>query len=205
MISVNLYQVHKTLPHRFAESVLVASQEILDEFSSAFAELVAQPSVPAGIAAQQKSFVTYTAPSLESQAPEVTLLEARSLLASSGTTGFRTWEAALCLGTYLFSSVATNLVRGRRVLELGAGTGFLSILCAKYLGATHVLATDGSEEVIDDLKTNLRLNKLDDVALVDASILKWGHTFLGGKLDDERSDGAYDVIFGADLVGHSIA
>ena len=158
------------------------------------------PSISEGITAQQKSYVTYTAPSPALNAPQVTLLEARSLLASSGTTGLRTWEAALHLGTYLFSSEGKDLVIGKNIIELGAGTGFLSILCAKHLGAKHVLATDGDGGVIDDLTTNIFLNGLDRSGFIDTAVLKWGYALVDDIFEDSEGSLKYDLVLGADVV-----
>ena len=122
------------------------------------------------------------------------------MLASSGTTGFRTWEAALFLGTYLCSTEGQKLIRGKCILELGSGTGFLSILCAKHLGAGHVLATDGSGEVITHMQTNLSLNGLDSGKSMDTATFLWGHTLVGGVLDINQETSNYDVVLGADVV-----
>jgi len=151
-------------------------------------------------AAQQKSYVTYTAPLRESDAPRITLLEAPSLLASSGTTGFRTWEAALHLGSYLVSEHGRSLVSTKNVLELGAGTGFISILCAKHLGTRHVLATDGSQEVVNGLKTNISVSGLDESEKIGANILQWGHALIGGIADCRAEKQVYDLAIGADVV-----
>ena len=159
-----------------------------------------QPLLSASEAAQQKAYVTYTAPIPGQNTAQVTLLEAPSLLASSGTTGFRTWEAALFLGSYLSSSEGTQLISGKSVLELGAGTGFLSILCAKHLGAQRVLATDGSQLVISDLKSNLHLNGLGGSELIRTAILPWGHALIGGVADCRKDRRSYDLVLGADVV-----
>lgn len=151
-------------------------------------------------AATQKSYITYSAPTLALCAPAVTLLEAGSLLASSGTTGFRTWEAALFLGNYLYSAEGQQLIGGKRVLELGAGTGFLSILCAKHLGVHHMLATDGSGEVVTDLQTNLSLNGLDSGKSILTANFLWGHTLVAGVLDIDQESRSFDVVLGADVV-----
>lgn len=152
-------------------------------------------------AAQQKCYLTYTVPSPSLFCPELTLLEARSVLASSGTTGLRTWEAALHLGTFLSSSGGLNLIQGKTILELGAGTGFLSILCAKHLGARFVLATDGSAEVINDLESNICLNKLENTNLIIPAVLKWGHSFSDDLLNGLEDSRIYDLVLGADVVG----
>lgn len=166
--------------------------------------LMAPPSISEEMSVQQKSYVTYTAPSQAMNAPQVTLLEARSLLASSGTTGLRTWEAALHLGTYLFTSEGENVVAGKNIIELGAGTGFLSLLCAKHLGAKHVLATDGDGGVIDDIAMNLYLNGLDRSGLVETTVLKWGHALVDEVFEDKEGALEYDLVLGADVVRHML-
>ncbi len=158
-----------------------------------------QPLPSASTAAQQKSYVTYTAPAPSPKAPRITLLESPSLLASSGTTGFRTWEAALFLGAYLASFGGNHFITNRNVIELGAGTGFLSILCAKHLGAKIVLATDGSREVVTDLKTNLDLNKLDEGGLFRTAVLQWGHTLINSVADCRDANAVFDLAIGADV------
>ena len=161
--------------------------------------------IPSAIeAAQRKSHVTYTAPSFEIDPPSIVLLEARSLLASSGTTGFRTWEAALHLASFLFSREARHLVTSRNILELGAGTGFLSILCSAHLGAKYVLATDGSREIMNNLKDNLDLNGLRVSDKSHAEELQWGQALIGGVADCRREGRAYDLIIGADVVRRAI-
>ena len=166
---------------------------------------MSQPIPSASAAAQQKSYVTYTAPVRGLNVAQVILLEAPSLLASSGTTGFRTWEAALFLGAYLSSTDGKHFVTGKRVLELGAGTGFLSILVAKHLGAHYVLATDGSQEVISDLKSNILLNELEDRELIQTAILQWGHTLIGGAVDCRNEKHSYDLALGADVVSDFVS
>ena len=158
-----------------------------------------QPWPSASAAAQLKSYVTYTSPIANPRAIQVTLLEAPSLLASSGTTGFRTWEAALFLGAYLSSPEGSHLVIGKSVLELGAGTGFLSIFCAR-LGALRVLATDGSQEVVADLKSNIHINQLDNSELIQTAILQWGHSLIGGIADCRKEKRSYNLVLGADVV-----
>lgn len=168
--------------------------------TNCLADLLAKHIPLASEAAQQKCYLTYTAPLSSLDCPELTLLEARSVLASSGTTGLRTWEAALSLGTFLFSPGGSDLIRGKTILELGAGTGFLSILCAKHLGARFVLATDGNADVVRDLDSNLALNKIKDTNLIIAAVLEWGHMLSDNILNSFEENMTYDLVFGADVV-----
>ncbi|KAI1426386.1 putative methyltransferase-domain-containing protein [Xylaria sp. FL1777] len=131
--------------------------------------------------------------------PIITLLERRNLISGSRTTGHRTWEAALHLGSYLLTDTGHDLIRGKSVLELGAGTGFLAILCAKYLGASHVTTTDGDESVVDYLKENLILNDIEDGKSVTAKTLWWGDELKGTWVEEECSSDPYDVVIGADI------
>lgn len=155
------------------------------------------------IAAQQKSWVTYTAPASASSAtasePTIKLQESRAVISGAGTTGLRTWEAALHLGSYLTSSPAhAALVKDKNIIELGAGTGFLSMLCSKVLQARHVTTTDGDQGVIDALKQNLFFEDLDKV--VKSDVLLWGRTLKDSWVEEDARTRPYDVVIGADVV-----
>lgn len=52
----------------------------------------------------------------------------------------RVWDCSLALGAYL-AALGPGTMRGKRVIELGAGCGVVSNLCAA-LGASEVVATD---------------------------------------------------------------
>jgi predicted nicotinamide N-methyase len=159
--------------------------------------------------AQQRAFVTYSFPhhATDDSIPRdrtVTLLEARSVISSSGTTGLRTWEAALLLGSYLASPQGRSSIQGKRVLELGAGTGMLSILCAKHLEIVGIVATDGDEAVVDTIKTNAFLNGLDAEAslscVVRTAALKWGLPVDATTFSEDYGMEVPEVVLGADVV-----
>jgi len=185
-------------------------QGLSDDLMLSLSTLISSNLPSEATSAQQKSFVTYTLSSLQTHpsalssaskaAPDtstLTILEARSIIASSGTTGIRTWEAALHLGNYL--STNSHLVRGKSILELGVGTGYISILCAKHLGASHVIASDGSDDVVADLPTNFYINGLQDTAVIEAKELKWGHALIGSEHPQWNSGRNIDVVLGADV------
>lgn len=60
--------------------------------------------------------------------------------------GTYVWPASTDLAKFLVSESGRKLVRGKRVVELGAGTG-ISGLAASIMGASQVAFTDGSLEV----------------------------------------------------------
>ena len=178
---------------------------------SHFSSLISTELPAETTAVQQKTYVTFScSPPAHGSTNNgddvgevestVTLLERRHLISGSLTTGFRTWEAALHLGSYLLTPKGSSLIRGQSVLELGAGTGFLSILCAKLLEAKHVTATDGDEGVVEALKENLYLNELDDEEKVLTSILRWGYGLKGTWVQEDCEAWPYNTVIGADIV-----
>ncbi|KAF4996611.1 hypothetical protein FDECE_12348 [Fusarium decemcellulare] len=184
---------------------------VSDDLMSTLSVFLATPLLPEVTSVQQKCYVTYHLSALgqessaqtTTQVPHITLLENRSLISASGTTGLRTWEAALHLGSYLCQN--SGLVEGKRILELGAGTGFLSILCANILGSGHVIASDGSDDVINNLPENLFLNNLQDSTSVVPMEVKWGHALLGTEEDKWNGGRTVDVVLGADITyDHSV-
>jgi len=178
-------------------ALTILLQEISDDLSTALADLMTKKLPSDAEAVLQPSYVTYNFSTASTQVPSVTLLESRSLISSFGSTGFRTWEAGLRLGEYLVSDEGKNLVRGKRILELGSGTGLLAILCARWLGSTHINATDGDDRVVEALETNIFLNGLQQSANIDARSLKWGRAL---EEDEGGNQREVDVVIGADVV-----
>ena len=114
----------------------------------------------------------------------IEMVESPSIIAAEGATGHRTWEASLALASWILKS--PEMIRAKTVIELGAGSGFLSILCAKS-EAQHVTATDGSESMLYKLRRNVEANKVSET--VACEVLRFG----------EEHDSCYDVILGADV------
>ena len=137
----------------------------------------------------------------------VLIREARNLLSKGNNVGLRTWEAALHLAWYL-TTQQPDLVKGRNVLELGAGTGFLSLLCAGQLEASHVLATDGLGHVCETLQSNVDLNMENNTLFgrkpPEVRQLDWTDRPELEQLLDEskRNSMNYDLVIGADITYH---
>ncbi|KAL7904881.1 putative methyltransferase domain-containing protein [Trichoderma velutinum] len=170
---------------------------VSDGLMSSLSVLFSTPAPNEDDAVQQKCRVVYHLASLPDHEARINLFENRSLVAAGGTTGLRTWEAALHLGQLLCQD--PSIVSGKRVLELGTGTGYLAILCIKYLGSTHVIASDGSDDVINNLPENLFLNQLEGSNTLRPMDLKWGYALVG--TEEERWNGGrpLDVVLGADI------
>ncbi|KAK4200909.1 putative methyltransferase-domain-containing protein [Triangularia verruculosa] len=192
-------RVLKELTSRIENSIVDWEEHgISDNLMTTMSELLSVPLPAEVVAAQQKCHVTYYLSLLEEpRDATVVLLESRSIISGSGTTGLRTWEAALHLGQYLCSNPA--FVKGKRLLELGTGTGYVAILCAKHLGSEHIIASDGSEDVVNNLPDNLFINGLQSSDKVSVSELRWGHALLGTEEEEWNGGKKVDVVLGADI------
>ncbi|EYE94927.1 protein-lysine N-methyltransferase [Aspergillus ruber CBS 135680] len=195
-------RVLKMILGRLEEAIVNPEEdEIMDELVETWGELITLPKPSQIQQAQQLGYIKYTAPSPAQSDPNqeprtVITSESRGLILSSGTTGFRTWEAALHLGTYLSSpSIADELIKGKRVLELGAGTGFVSLLCAKYLSPKAVVATDREQALIESIADCVGRNGIGEGVLVPG-IWEWGSEMAVDGVDGE----GFDVALGADLI-----
>lgn len=80
--------------------------------------------------------------------------------------------------TYLASEALLNLdLQGRKVLDMGCGTGILAILAAMK-GATEVLAIDNDPQATENAVENIGINKVDAAIKVvtgNASLLTDQH------------------------------
>lgn len=157
-------------------------------------------------AAQMKSQLTYSLPWATQDVfiNAVFIEEYPNLLGAAGATGLRTWGACLHLATYL-ATEGKPLIVGKSVLELGVGTGLLSIICAGHLSAAYVLATDGNSEIEQTMARNIGLNRhLSRTSgrqiPLDFTVLEWGSSAALGKvLPSKGGNVLYDTILGADI------
>jgi len=85
--------------------------------------------------------------------------------------GRRLWPGSLILAQYL--THISEDIKGRTVLELGAGSGICSML-ARRLGAAVVMVTDGDDECIKLMGQNLSSNGFNDDPQIAARLLRWG-------------------------------
>ncbi|QLL32446.1 hypothetical protein HG536_0C06150 [Torulaspora globosa] len=132
---------------------------------------------------------------------KVKIEEKPYLISASGTTGFRTWEAALYLAVYLTSQEFNFIAEKSRVLELGAGTGLVSAaLCLKYPDRLDkVYVTDGDSQLTTQLARNFQLNEID-TSKVDFRRLWWNEDAIPDDIDlVVAADVTYDSTVIPDL------
>ncbi|KAF3067463.1 Protein-lysine N-methyltransferase efm3 [Daldinia childiae] len=193
--------------------------EVSKELTTCFEFFMARGTSPEFQAAQGEAYVTFTCLPEKynpddnhdyhdyhyQPEPTITLLERRHLVSGSQITGFRTWEGSLHLGSYFLTDYGSRIVRGKNILELGAGAGFLSILLAKHLHASHVAITDGDEGVVEAMKGNLALNGLDDKEKVRTGTLTWGRNLWETWIKNDCDANPYDIVIGADITYDEVA
>ncbi|KAK6344993.1 hypothetical protein TWF718_006938 [Orbilia javanica] len=190
------------------ERNLAEDEELHDSILTLYSNLMSKPDSPSE--ATKPTFITYLVPSGEhpsqgnagekrdrgsqGEDKQVVISERKSVLSANGHTGSRTWEAALALGEFfLYTPLPVSKpIPQCRILELGAGTAFTSILLSK-LGAKYVLATDGDEGVCDTIWKNINLNGHQNN--ISASQLLWG----AFQEDSSIYTESWDLIVGGDI------
>lgn len=138
-----------------------------------------------------------------------TLLSGRSLslrlVGHNPLWGHHLWNAGRIISEHLENNV--SLIKNKTVLELGAGAGLPSLMCA-ILGASKVVVTDYPDpDLIENLWYNIEHSGLQGTELVDESNQKrivaegytWGAdpTSLLAKVPNLRR---FDVLILADLL-----
>ncbi|XP_005510037.2 protein-lysine methyltransferase METTL21C isoform X1 [Columba livia] len=110
------------------------------------------------------------------------------------------WPGALALSQYLETNQEQFNLKDKKVLEIGAGTGLLSIV-ACLLGA-YVTATD-LPEVLENLSYNISRNTQNmNMHKPEVRKLVWGE---GLNEDFPVSTHHYDFILASDVVYHHTA
>jgi predicted nicotinamide N-methyase len=126
--------------------------------------------------------------------------------------GLQSWGSAIVLarklcadpGCFSLYPADGGAMRPLRVLELGAGTGMLSIVAAKILHSAFlppvIIATDYHAEVLSNLSANVRANFPPQSYTrlpVMVHVLDWENPVYSAPLD-----GMFDIVLAADVVYH---
>ena len=69
----------------------------------------------------------------------------------------RVWEAGCCLAEFLLSH--PDLIRDKKVIELGAGVGLTGIVAAGLCRPMHLHMTDYTEACLDNMEHNISVNE----------------------------------------------
>ncbi len=134
--------------------------------------------------------------------------------------GFVMWPSAIVLSRWVMSN--PHFIRGKSILELGAGCGLVGIVAASLLtkenndneqtsevSSSNVIITDINDSVMENISQNIKLNEVDS----EASIAKldfyrqsgenyfpggWIASEMKGMIEQPRKP--VDVILAADII-----
>ena len=111
-------------------------------------------------------------------------------------TGGVLWEAAIVLADYVMRNSHLGWT-GKKVLELGAGTGLVAIALANE--GAEVCATDGNPRVLEGAHVNIQAAaaKASFAGSVSLDVFDWNSV---DDLARIQGKGPWDVILGSDLV-----
>lgn len=126
----------------------------------------------------------------------VKIRETPRIISGSGTTGLRTWEAALYLSLYFSENL--EILQNESVLELGTGTGLVSLYLLKEnrLQLKDLVVTDGDSSLIESLAFNFQLNQIP-MESVKCHPLWWGRDQVPSSLDTII---AADVTYDSEVI-----
>lgn len=162
-----------------------------DEFFELFSEII--DSKPKDVT--ETDLITYNI-----NGTPVMIKETPRLISGSGTTGLRTWEAALYLSLYLSENL--ELIQDDAILELGTGTGLVSLYLSKEKALQYkkLVITDGDSLLIESLSTNFQLNNIP-MNKIKCQSLWWGKDQVPESIDTViAADVTYDSSVIPDLV-----
>uniref|UniRef100_A0A2A4JBK2 Uncharacterized protein n=1 Tax=Heliothis virescens TaxID=7102 RepID=A0A2A4JBK2_HELVI len=135
----------------------------------------------------------------------VTIKETRNMVVN-GTTGLKTWEAALMLSDWALSN--PEIFANKNVLELGSGVGFTGITISKLCNVKSLTFTDCHNDVLKTVCENIEINlphykqeTIHGVTMfknagksLNVMMLDWN------TLDDLPENVVPDIVIGADIV-----
>lgn len=110
-----------------------------------------------------------------------------SAFVQNGSTGFITWEAGKCLSWFVGTQLSGT--RGKRILELGCGTGVTGMVIAATVKDAKYTLTDYHEATLDQARDNWALNQLTAQAF-----------FKSLDILDATCNVDTDLIIGADIL-----
>jgi predicted nicotinamide N-methyase len=110
------------------------------------------------------------------------------------------WRAAEAFGNELALTKRKEELVGKKIVELGSGTGLCGLLAAQISGNVTLL-TDGSDDSVEALEESIGINKLDDT--VSCKVLQWGD--LEAARNTTERFGFFDICLATDVIYEAAA
>ena len=147
----------------------------------------------------------FSFPRSDGGSPVCVQLNDGALLTTDHTSvGLQSWASSIILAERICWEPSSfhfdSLLRpGVRILELGAGTGLLSIVVSKFLPSAEVIATDYHPDVLANLRSNVSTNVSgQDQSSIFVHALDWSNP----PTDGPFSEGSFDMVLAADVIYH---
>eukprot|EP00466_Bigelowiella_natans_P011474 jgi/Bigna1/89717/estExt_fgenesh1_pg.C_540071 len=129
------------------------------------------------------------------------------LLALADQTGLGLWGASVILSRWMLS-LDSDKLRGKSVLELGAGCGLAGLSVAVFTEAKSVVITDLAKETVQNMSYNVELNKgAFKNTKVTAETIDWNAYHEVKKTEEDATVESrhkllknFDIVIGSDLV-----
>ena len=147
----------------------------------------------------------FSFPRSDGASPICVRLNDGALLTTDYTSvGLQSWASSIilaeriCWEPHLFYFNALDRP-GVRILELGAGTGLLSIVASRFLPSAEIIATDYHPDVLANLRSNVSTDVSgQDRSSISVHALDWSSP----PADGPFSEGSFDMIIAADVIYH---
>ncbi|KAF4612433.1 hypothetical protein D9613_004373 [Agrocybe pediades] len=118
--------------------------------------------------------------------------------------GLQSWGSSIlladrfCSEPEFFSLAPRSGDKPLRILELGAGTGMLSIVASKILqgSSVEIVATDYHPDVLENLRKNVATNFSSSTSIT-VTALDWENPYYEAPFDKP-----FDIILAADVIYH---
>lgn len=114
----------------------------------------------------------------------------RDLGQTLSSTGLTLWRATEHMSEFIVEN--QPLFENKTICELGAGLGYLAILIDKIGVSKKIVATDGDDDTLELLLSNIEKNQ----STAQVSKLWWGQYDSFLEVNPER----FDVVIGADII-----
>jgi len=99
------------------------------------------------------------------------------------------------MDSILLVEFAKNIKRNTTVIDLGTGTGIISILLSKKVELKKIIGIDILEDVCDMAKRSISLNKLEDkIKIINEDVKNMGKIFESSSFDVVISNPPYKKI-----------
>ncbi|KAH0793010.1 protein-lysine methyltransferase C42C1.13-like isoform X1 [Histomonas meleagridis] len=123
---------------------------------------------------------------------EMSFLALKTSMTDADLTGQILWPGCTLLITWLDYNM--SIFDNKSVVEVGAGTGVCASFIAKYSSPTKVIATDGSEPVMELIQNNIDLYK--DRKNITCELLKWNKE---SREPFAKKHGQFDFVIGSEI------